>query len=139
MKKKLEEAKGIWPEILPEASWAHRTTPKTSTGETPYSLVYRIEAVIPVEVGEPSLRYSHENGTSNDDNRRQDLDKVEERRDMKYIRMVAQEQQAERYYSKTEKVRLLKVGDYVLKAKTQENRNHEKANWEQTRTYRTKL
>ncbi|XP_070026190.1 uncharacterized protein [Nicotiana sylvestris] len=119
LKKKLEDAKGLWPELLPEVLWAYRTTPKTSTGKTPYSLVYRIDAVIPVEIGEPSLRYSNENGPSNDESRIQDLDKVKERRDMAHIRMVAQKQQAERYYNKTAKVRPLKVGDYVLKAKTQ--------------------
>ncbi|XP_075086111.1 uncharacterized protein LOC142168846 [Nicotiana tabacum] len=31
MKKKLEEAKELWPEILPEVLWAQKTTPKTST------------------------------------------------------------------------------------------------------------
>lgn len=58
MNKKLEDAKGLWPELLPEVLWAYRTMPKTSTGETPYSLVYRTDVVIPVEVRESSLRYS---------------------------------------------------------------------------------
>nr|XP_033512312.1 uncharacterized protein LOC117276998 [Nicotiana tomentosiformis] len=94
MKKKLEEAKGLWSEILPEVLWAHRTTLQTSTKWTPYFLVYGMEEVTPVKVGEPSLSYSHESGTSNDKNSRQDLDEVEERRDMAYIRMVAHKQQA---------------------------------------------
>ncbi|XP_075082904.1 uncharacterized protein LOC142166925 [Nicotiana tabacum] len=85
----------------------------------PYYLVYGIEAVIPVEVREPSLRYSYESGTSNDESRRQELDEVDERRDMAYIRVVAQKQQEERYYNKKARVRPLKVGDYILKAKTQ--------------------
>uniref|UniRef100_A0A1U7YCV1 Uncharacterized protein LOC104247584 n=1 Tax=Nicotiana sylvestris TaxID=4096 RepID=A0A1U7YCV1_NICSY len=74
LKKKLEDAKGLWPELLLEVLWAYRTMPKTSTGETPYSLVYGTDAVIPVEVGEPSLRYSNEIGPSNDESRLQDLD-----------------------------------------------------------------
>ncbi|XP_070054623.1 uncharacterized protein [Nicotiana tomentosiformis] len=97
--------------------------PKTSTGEMPYSLVYGTNAVLPVEVGEPSLRYSHESGPRNDESRRQELDEVEEQRDMAYIRMIAQKQQAECYYNKKEKVRPLKVGDYVLKAKTQASKD----------------
>ncbi|XP_070002073.1 uncharacterized protein [Nicotiana sylvestris] len=97
--------------------------PKTSTGETPYSLVYRIDVVIPVEVGEPNLRYSNESGPSNDESRLQDLDEAEERRDMAHIRMVTQKQQVERYYNKRAKVRPLKVGDYVLKAKTQASKD----------------
>ncbi|XP_075095140.1 uncharacterized protein LOC142173447 [Nicotiana tabacum] len=123
MKKKLEDAKGLWPEILPEILWAYRTTPKTSTGETPYFLVYGTDAVIPVEVGEPTLIYSHESRPRNDESRRQELDEVEERIDMAYIRLITHKQQAERYYNKKAKVRPLKVGDYVLKAKTQEGKD----------------
>nr|XP_033509804.1 uncharacterized protein LOC117274578 [Nicotiana tomentosiformis] len=85
MKKKLEDAKGLWPKILPEVLWVYRTMPKTSTGETPYSLVYGTNAEIPVEVEEPSLRYSHESEPRNDESRRQELDEVEERRDMAYF------------------------------------------------------
>ncbi|XP_075092584.1 uncharacterized protein LOC142172792 [Nicotiana tabacum] len=119
LKKKLEDAKGLWPKLLLEVLWAYRTTPKTSTGETPYSLVYGTDAVIPVKVGEPRLRFSNESGPNSDESRLQDLDEVEERRDMAHVRMVAQKQQVERYYNKKAKVRPLKVGDYVLKAKTQ--------------------
>nr|XP_009794728.1 PREDICTED: uncharacterized protein LOC104241488 [Nicotiana sylvestris] len=118
LKKKLEEAKGLWPELLPEVLWAYRTTPKSSTGETPYSLVYGTDAVTPIEIGEPSLRYSHTSGAENDESRLQDLDEAEERRDMAHIRMTAQIQHAERYYNKKAKIRSVKVGDYVLKAKT---------------------
>ncbi|XP_070007568.1 uncharacterized protein [Nicotiana sylvestris] len=119
MEKKLENAKGLWLKLLPEVLWAYRTTPKTSTGETLYSLVYGTDAVILVEVEEPSLRYSRERGSGNYESMRQDLNKAAKGRDMAYIRMVAQKQQAERYYNKKAKVRTLKVGDYVLKAKTQ--------------------
>ncbi|XP_033510226.1 uncharacterized protein [Nicotiana tomentosiformis] len=102
-------------------------TPKISTGETPYSLVYGSEAVIPIKVGEPSLRYN-ESGNGNDENKRQDLDEVEKQRDMAYVRMVSQKQQAKHYYNRKVKVRLLKVEDYVLNAKTQAERDLEKEN-----------
>ncbi|XP_019258753.1 PREDICTED: uncharacterized protein LOC109236968 [Nicotiana attenuata] len=123
MKKKLEKAKELWPEMLPEVLWAYRTLPKTSTGEMPYSLVYGTDVMIPVEVGEPSLRYSNESGQSNNENRRQDLDEAEERRDMVYIRMLAKKQQAKRYYNKIAKIKPFKIGDYVLKAKTQASKD----------------
>nr|XP_016502826.1 PREDICTED: uncharacterized protein LOC107820972 [Nicotiana tabacum] len=58
LKKRLEESKGNWPELLPGVLWAYRTTGKTSTGETPFSLVYGAKALIPVEIGEPSMRYT---------------------------------------------------------------------------------
>ena len=53
---KLEEHKGLWAEELPKVLWAYKTTSRTSIGETPFSLAYRVEAMIPVEIGVPSLR-----------------------------------------------------------------------------------
>ncbi|XP_019260017.1 PREDICTED: uncharacterized protein LOC109238046 [Nicotiana attenuata] len=77
MKKKIEDAKGLWPKILLEVLWAYRTTPKTRTRETPYSLVYGTEATIPVEIREPSRSYSHKSSTNNDESRRQELDEID--------------------------------------------------------------
>lgn len=45
-----------WHEKLPYALMAYRTSIRTSTGATLYSLVYRIEAVLPIEAEIPSLR-----------------------------------------------------------------------------------
>ena len=49
-----------WPEKLPFALWAYRTSFRTSTGATPYSLVYGMEAVLPVEIEMGSLRVALE-------------------------------------------------------------------------------
>ncbi|KAK5786702.1 hypothetical protein PVK06_041345 [Gossypium arboreum] len=45
-----------WNEKLPFALHAYRTSIRTSTGATPFSLVYGMEAVLPIEVEIPSLR-----------------------------------------------------------------------------------
>ena len=45
----------------------YRTTARTSTGATPYSLVYGMEAVLPIEVQIPSLRIMKDAGLSEDD------------------------------------------------------------------------
>ena len=45
-----------WHEKLSFALHAYRTGVRTSTGATPYSLVYEMEAVLPIEVEIPSLR-----------------------------------------------------------------------------------
>ena len=45
-----------WHEMLPFALHGYRTSVRTSTGATPYSLVYDMEAVLPVEVEIPSMR-----------------------------------------------------------------------------------
>ena len=49
LKKHLEAEKNEWAEKLPEILWSYRMTPRRSIGETPFSLVYGSEAVIPIE------------------------------------------------------------------------------------------
>ena len=56
IKTKLDDAKGAWPEELPNVLWAYRTTARTPTRETPFRLTYGTEAVIPIEVGVTSIR-----------------------------------------------------------------------------------
>ncbi|XP_020222083.1 uncharacterized protein LOC109804662 [Cajanus cajan] len=63
LKKRLGDAKGAWAEELTEVLWAYRCTPQSTTKETPFRLTYGTDAMIPVEVGEPSFRrqYFEEN------------------------------------------------------------------------------
>lgn len=49
LKKRLDGAKGRWAKELPNVLWAYRTTPRRSTGETPFSLTYGAKAVILAE------------------------------------------------------------------------------------------
>ena len=53
---KMVETSRDWSEKLPFALWAYHTSFHTSTGATPYSLVYDIEAVLPIEIEMGSLR-----------------------------------------------------------------------------------
>ena len=46
LKKRLDGAKRKWVEDPLNVLWAYRTTPRRSTGETPFSLTYGAEAVI---------------------------------------------------------------------------------------------
>ena len=45
-----------WHKMLPFSLYAYRTIVRTSARVTPYSLVYRMEAVMSLEVEIPSLR-----------------------------------------------------------------------------------
>ena len=45
-----------WHEMLPFSLHCYRTTMRTSIGATPFSLVYGIEVVMPIEVQIPSFR-----------------------------------------------------------------------------------
>nr|KYP76142.1 Transposon Ty3-I Gag-Pol polyprotein [Cajanus cajan] len=55
LKKRLGSAKGAWAEELPKVLKAYRCTPQSNTKETPFRLAYGTDAMIPVEVGEPSF------------------------------------------------------------------------------------
>ena len=55
LKKMVKCSKRDWHERIGEALWAYWTTYRTSTQATPYSLVYGIEAVLPLERQIPSL------------------------------------------------------------------------------------
>ena len=55
-----------WHETLPFALHRYRTTARTSTGATPFSLVYGVEAVLPMEVQIPSMRIMKDTGLIED-------------------------------------------------------------------------
>ena len=57
LKQRLEQAKGRWVKELPGVLWSYRTTTRTSTGETPFSLAYGVEVVISAEIRIPTSRY----------------------------------------------------------------------------------
>uniref|UniRef100_A0A2N9GA65 Uncharacterized protein n=1 Tax=Fagus sylvatica TaxID=28930 RepID=A0A2N9GA65_FAGSY len=80
IKKRLENAKGRWVEELPSILWTYRTTPRCSTGETPFSLTYGVEAVIPLEIGLPTIRTEYYDPVTNETSLATDLDLAEERK-----------------------------------------------------------
>ncbi|GJV90584.1 reverse transcriptase domain-containing protein [Tanacetum coccineum] len=55
-----------WVEELPNVLWAHRTMPRTRNEETPFSLTYGIEAVIPTEIGMPTHRTTQRDKEENE-------------------------------------------------------------------------
>nr|XP_023905140.1 uncharacterized protein LOC112016914 [Quercus suber] len=118
IKTKLDDAKGSCPEELPNVLWAYRTTARTPTGETPFRLIYGIEAVIPVEVGITSIRREVFNEEVNDDHLRLNLDFLDEVRDKACSRMVEYQQKMTDYYNKRVKLRQLHIGDLVLRKVT---------------------
>ncbi|KAL0405358.1 UNVERIFIED_CONTAM: hypothetical protein Slati_3849700 [Sesamum latifolium] len=88
LKTRLEGAKSSWVEELPGVLWAYRTTPRSSTGETPFYLVYGTEAIIPAEIGEETQRISQYDATKNQEERAFDLTMIEEKRDLAYAKIL---------------------------------------------------
>ncbi|CAL9003330.1 unnamed protein product [Prunus brigantina] len=115
LKTKLDKAKGCWPELLPEVLWSYRTTFRTSTGETPFSLSFGTEAVAPVEIGQPTYRTSTYEAEANDEQLALNLDFIEELRNQSNMRNVAYKQRIAKYYDSRVKPRAFKVGDWVMR------------------------
>ncbi|XP_070050569.1 uncharacterized protein [Nicotiana tomentosiformis] len=84
-------------------------------GITLFSLAYDTESLIPVKIGESSLRFEHRNEVSNKEELRTNLDLTEERRKAALIRMATQKQRIELYYNRRVNLRYFKIGDFVLK------------------------
>ncbi|KAK3005510.1 hypothetical protein RJ639_016069 [Escallonia herrerae] len=74
LKRKLDDAKGAWVYELPKVLWAYRTTPHSVMGETPFLLCFRTEALLPVEVGLPTVRVLQFAQAENKENLRGNLD-----------------------------------------------------------------
>jgi hypothetical protein len=100
---------------LPNILWTYRTTPRSSTGETPFSLTYGVEAVIPLEIGLPTIRTEYYDPASNETSLATDLDLAEERRDSALIHLAAYQNSLRRTYEKRINPRELAVGDLVLR------------------------
>ena len=81
MKKRLDDAKGKRVEELPHVLWTYRTTPRRFTGETPFSMTYGVEAVIPLEIGFSTTRTSSFNPKDNDEHLARGLDLIDEKRE----------------------------------------------------------
>lgn len=88
LKKILDQAKGRWLEEWPHILWAYRTTSRTATGEIPFSLVYRVEVVIPVEVQVSSFRTQHPYSSGDPEEMQFNLNQAEYLRKKALIKMV---------------------------------------------------
>ena len=79
-------------EELPHVLWTYRTTPRRSTGETPFLMTYGAEAVIPLETGFITLRISSFNPSDNDEQQKKSLDLIEEKRENAMIQLTYYQQ-----------------------------------------------
>ncbi|GKV28123.1 hypothetical protein SLEP1_g37209 [Rubroshorea leprosula] len=104
-----------WVDELNKVLWSCRTTPSSATGETPFSLAYRAEAVIPVKVGLPSDRAGWHDDLNNEQLLRENLDFVEEVREISRIRNMAHQSRVAKFYNKRVRARQFQVGDLVVR------------------------
>uniref|UniRef100_A0A2N9G9H2 Integrase catalytic domain-containing protein n=1 Tax=Fagus sylvatica TaxID=28930 RepID=A0A2N9G9H2_FAGSY len=115
---KMTETYKDWHEHLPYALCAYRTSVRTSVGATPYSLVYGMEAVLPVEVEIPSLRILSQTQLEEAEwaqARYEQLNFIDEKRLAALCHGQLYQRRIERAYNKKARPRTFQPGDLVLK------------------------
>ena len=115
LKKRLDDAKEKWVEELSHILWTYRTTPRRSTWETPFSMTYGAEAIIPLETGFPMLRISSFTLSNNNGLLEKSLDLIEERRENVMVQLAYYQYKIKHGYDANVKLRPLTIGDLVLK------------------------
>ncbi|GJS14563.1 hypothetical protein Tco_0409035 [Tanacetum coccineum] len=98
---------------LSHVLWAHRTMIKSSNEETPFSLTYDTEAVIPAEIGMPTLWTAKVDLTKNDEALEISLDLIEEKREQAAIQEAKSKAKLEKYYNSKVRSTSFRPGDMV--------------------------
>ena len=84
-KKRLDNVKGKWVDELSHMLWTYCTMPRRLTGETPFSMTYGSEVVIPLEVRFPTLRTDKFSREENDRLLFTSLELIDEKREMAMV------------------------------------------------------
>src|SRR6266508_594825 len=95
---RLKPYAGKWARELPSVLWALMTSPSRATGDSHFFLTYGFEAVLPTELefGSPWVRNFNEK--KSEDSRLEDLDQLEEARDIATIKSAIYLQGLRRYH-----------------------------------------
>ncbi|XP_031375657.1 uncharacterized protein LOC116190138 [Punica granatum] len=107
-----------WHEMLPFALLAYRTSIRTSTGATPYSLVYGMEAILPIEVEIPSMRVLAESKLEEAEwakQRYEQLNLIDEKRLTALCHGQCYQQRMARAFNARVRHREFRPGDLVLR------------------------
>nr|GEU67046.1 hypothetical protein [Tanacetum cinerariifolium] len=94
--------KAGWADELPNVLWAHRTLIKQSNKETPFSLTYSSEAVIPAEIGIPTYQTLMIQEGYNEEEMHLNLDLLQERKEAAVVREARYKMKIEQYYNRVE-------------------------------------
>nr|GEW97779.1 reverse transcriptase domain-containing protein [Tanacetum cinerariifolium] len=104
-----------WVEEVSHVLWAHHTMIKPSDRETPFSLTYGMEAVIPAEIGMPTLRTTKVDVNKNNEALGISLDLLEEKREQDAIQEAWSKARMEGYYNARVRSISFRPGDLVYR------------------------
>ena len=106
-----------WDLRIPSLLWAYQMKCKKLTGQTPFRLVYGVEAVMPMEYIVPSLRIVALTGMTDCralEERLALLDELEEEIFLAGFHQQVQKQHAKAWHDRHIKLRMFKVNDLVF-------------------------
>nr|GFB82072.1 reverse transcriptase domain-containing protein [Tanacetum cinerariifolium] len=115
IKARLRREREGWVDELPNVLWAHRTSLKQSNSETPFSLTYESEVVIPAEIGMPTHRTIMIREDENEDELHLNMDLLQERREAAAIREATYKTKMEQYYNQKVRPMSFKPDEYVFR------------------------
>ena len=99
---------------LPGVLWAYRTTAHRPTGISPFALTYGMEAIVPTEIGMPTLRINLPE-QSNAETMFKDLDTTYELREAAAVRIASYHSKLANIYNGRVKPHMFQLGDLVLR------------------------
>jgi transposase InsO family protein len=95
----LEKSNHAWVDELPSMLWSMRTMPNAATQETPFFLVHGTEDVLPVEITHEAPRIAAYNETTSTEALQDDIDALDEARDVALARATQYQQSLWNYHS----------------------------------------
>ena len=118
LEKMIEENLRDWNRILSKTLWAYKTSKRSSTGVSHFSLTYGQDAVLPIEVVVPSLRVSRKNGLTlqeYSETMMMELKSADDRRIQAFNYMLIQKNNVAQTYNKRIKRKSFEVRELVWK------------------------
>jgi transposase InsO family protein len=106
---------GKWIKELPNTLWRLHTQPTKPTGQSPYVLVYGSKAILPADVMWESLAVEQYDEGISEDNRRVDIDGLEEARCAALVQSTRYLEGIRCYHDCNIKECSLNIGDLVLR------------------------
>ncbi|GJY02675.1 reverse transcriptase domain-containing protein [Tanacetum coccineum] len=115
IKARLEKRSKDWIGELSHVLWAHRTMIKSSNEKTPFSLTYGAEAVIPAEIGMPTLWTAEVDLIKNEEALEINLDLIEEKKEQAAIQEAKSKAKMEKYYNSKVRATSFRPGEMVYR------------------------
>ena len=135
LKKRLYDANskkgGKWIQELPYVVWGLQTQPTKATGQSPFFLTYRLEAILPADIMRKSPRVKAYQEGEADEAWQLELDSVEEARINALTQSARYIQGVRRYHDRNVQQRSFSIGDLVLRRIQDETGLHKlNSRWE---------